>query len=176
MNSICNLILEFQAGRRDAALDIISKMYPLLKSYAKKLKYEDAFDDLQLFMIECISKIDVSQIDNCSDGAMVNYFATAIYRKYITLSIALKKRIEGETIKPDDDTADDNTLGYEDDYSELFLYSVKSLLNQTESNVIEGLFYRNLSVNEVAEKYDLSNWNVYKIRDKALSKLRKSIM
>lgn len=47
------LILNAQLGNQDALLAIIEKFKPINMKYARKLNYEDAYEDLILFNIEC---------------------------------------------------------------------------------------------------------------------------
>ncbi len=60
-----------QKQRGKALLPIIQKFLPLLKKYAFKLNYEDAFSDLQLFLISLIVKIDTEQFS--TEGQLVSY-------------------------------------------------------------------------------------------------------
>lgn len=175
MDKIYELIKRFQEGEKGAALLVLDKMKPRIRKYARMLEYEDAFYDLQLFVLECIAKIKTEEIDNVSDGAMVNYLYTSMYHKYVSVSKLLKEENKLRIVKPDNNNADSNTIGCEDDYSELFLYSISKLLTDRETAVIEGLYFRNMSVNEIADKRDLSNWNAYKIHDKALKKLKRDL-
>lgn len=91
MNNIYDCIVDYQNGDKNKVLHIINKMNPVLYKYANKLNYEDAYNDLQLFLIIRISTFNCERIKNKSDGAMVNYIEKSIYHEYIKLS----KKSEG---------------------------------------------------------------------------------
>lgn len=71
---------------------------------------------------------------------------------------------------------DDNIIevlgGKEDDYSFIWFDELKNNLSDIEYKVIIGLYYNNLSVKELANEMNNSIWNIYKIRNKALSKIK----
>lgn len=137
----------------------------------KKLKYEDAYNDLQLFLIIKISMFDCENIKNKSDGALVNYIEKSIYHEYIKLS---KKNdmFDKEMIGVEDDNIIEVLGGKEDDYSFIWFDELKNNLSDIEYKVIIGLYYNNLSVKELAYKMNNSIWNIYKIKKKALNKIQ----
>lgn len=55
---IYNLLIKAQQGNQEAMLELINRFQPLLKKYARKLRYDDAYEDCQLFYIELIKKMD----------------------------------------------------------------------------------------------------------------------
>lgn len=80
-----------QDGNQDAMMTIIRRFNPLLRKYGRKLGYEDATDDLTVELIEQIKEFQISKLRSTSEGAIVNYIATTIYRDY---SRILKSIIE----------------------------------------------------------------------------------
>ena len=50
MTDILENIISYKKGNRDDILYVLEKIDPLLKKYAFKLDYEDAYFDLQLFV------------------------------------------------------------------------------------------------------------------------------
>jgi hypothetical protein len=88
---IIDLITKAQEGNEDAALLMIKKFNPLLKKYAYKLSYEDAYDDLLLDFIELIHNIRLDHIRNKDEGSMVSYICTSVRASYIKRLMDIKK-------------------------------------------------------------------------------------
>jgi DNA-directed RNA polymerase specialized sigma subunit len=55
---ICRLLARAQQGDDEAMLELINRFQPLLKKYAKKLRYDDAYEDCLLFFIELVKTMD----------------------------------------------------------------------------------------------------------------------
>lgn len=58
--TLFDLFLNAYNGNSFAQLQIVQRFQPLLKKYAALLKYEDAYSDLQLYLLEftAFRKID----------------------------------------------------------------------------------------------------------------------
>lgn len=58
--TLFDLFLNAYNGNSFAQLQIVQRFQPLLKKYAALLKYEDAYSDLQLYLLELLHfrKID----------------------------------------------------------------------------------------------------------------------
>lgn len=69
-----------QSGDDQAMLNLISKFLPLIKKYARKLGYEDAANDLIVDFIEFVSKWNLNNFYQSSDGAVVKYIAHSLYQ------------------------------------------------------------------------------------------------
>lgn len=70
-----------------ATLLLLEQFQPIIKKYARLLKYEDAANDLTLFFLELIDKIDLAQFCGSKrDFELLSYIGTSIRREYILLS------------------------------------------------------------------------------------------
>ena len=78
-----DIIEKSQGGDGDATLKLTEKFNPLLKKYAYKLFYEDAYNDLLLDFIELLHNIQIKNIHNKSEGSVVSYICTSIHSSYI---------------------------------------------------------------------------------------------
>ena len=76
-NKICNLIR--LADTNDSAVLNLSALFnPLLKKYAYKLSYEDAYNDLLLFFIELIKKLSRNPLRKQEDKYYLSYIKNSI--------------------------------------------------------------------------------------------------
>ena len=66
---LCELVNKAQIGDENAMIELIARFDPLLKKYASKLNYEDAYEDALLFFIELIKRL---RLDTLKDGGDCN--------------------------------------------------------------------------------------------------------
>ena len=76
-------ILKAQSGNEDVTLLLVNQFNPLLKKYARKLNYEDAYNDLVVEFLNLIKDIDVSNLSIKCDGSIVSYISKSVYNCYI---------------------------------------------------------------------------------------------
>lgn len=88
MKDIYELFSLAANGNEDALLEVIKRFTPLLKKYARKLNYEDAYYDLQLKLIEVVRSPLFSSL-SLSNGQSIAYIQQSIIHEYIRLG---KKR------------------------------------------------------------------------------------
>jgi len=77
------LLERSKCGDQEAVVELIERFKPLLKKYARKLNYEDAYEDLLLNFIEMLNTLNVNSLRARSDAVIVTYFGKAIYSHYI---------------------------------------------------------------------------------------------
>lgn len=75
-------------GDQTAKLEIINQFRPLLRKYAYKLNYEDAFYDLELKLLEILTMPFFNNPQN-TEEQIVSYIHRAIVNEYIRLNKAL---------------------------------------------------------------------------------------
>ncbi|WP_040412982.1 helix-turn-helix domain-containing protein, partial [Desulfosporosinus sp. OT] len=54
--SLESLILKAKSGERNALSQIIERFNPVLKKYCSSLEYEDAYNDLVIWMIRAVKQ------------------------------------------------------------------------------------------------------------------------
>ena len=67
-----------------AQLQIVQRFQPLLKKYAALLKYEDAYSDLQLYLLELLHSGKLTKLQRKDDGTLVKYIESSIRHQYIS--------------------------------------------------------------------------------------------
>ena len=154
-----------QKQRGEALLPIIQKFLPLLKKYAFKLNYEDAFSDLQLFLISLIVKIDTEQFS--TEGQLVSYIHISLKNEYIHIS--KKKNQEGKIILFAEFYEEDKKC---DKTNDMMFKELKLYLSQSEYDVIFNHYYLGTSISQIAKEKRISRQAVNQIKNRALKKLR----
>ena len=138
-----DIIEKSQGGDGDATLKLTEKFNPLLKKYAYKLFYEDAYNDLLLDFIELLHNIQIKNIHNKSEGSVVSYICTSIHSSYIKRLMEVK-RLRNILLYSD---LNDNELYYieaisasNDLYQEYELSLIKKILTKQELKVISMIY------------------------------------
>lgn len=173
--SLYRIILKAKNKDSGAMQYLISKFTPILKKYAYKLGYEDAYDDLQLFFIELVYNIDFNNIKSKDDGALTNYLNVSVYNHHLMLLRKYTAKEQNERVFNSEEEKDVviNKEGYIDDHSKLLFDRLDTILNETEAKVIKYIFYDNLSIKEVSILVNKTQRNVYKVKAKRLKKLKR---
>lgn len=86
MINISENIALAQNGDKTAFLRLIGCFSPLLKKYAFLLKYEDAYFDLQIKLIEIIMQLKLSSFQSTENPVLIGYFKNSLHHRYIALS------------------------------------------------------------------------------------------
>ncbi|WP_006524730.1 hypothetical protein [Desulfoscipio gibsoniae] len=73
-----DLIVQSQTGDSSATLTLIRKFDPLLRKYAYKLYYDDAYNDLLFDFIEFLNNIRLDRMRDTSEGILISYISTSI--------------------------------------------------------------------------------------------------
>ncbi len=168
------LISKSQSGDEDATLILIEKFKPLLKKYAYKLSYEDAYNDLLVDFIELIHNIQIYYIYNKDEGGAVSYICTAIHNSYTKRLIGLLKlkKILLYSELNDNELFNIESMSSTNDVYQYFdLPSVGSVLTQSETSVIKMVFNSGYTSTEIANICGVSRQAVNQMKQRALKKL-----
>lgn len=171
-----DLVVQLQKGDKEAALALINKFDPLLKKYAYKLYYEDAYDDLLIDFIELLNHIRLDRIRDTSEGILVSYICKSIRSSYIKRLITLKRL---HNFVPYSDLSDSERYyalaasASFDNYSILELTGIDNVLTESELSVVKMIFLLGYTVAETASVYGITRQAVNKTKKRALQKLAK---
>lgn len=172
---LATVILNAQNDDQDAMLTLLHKFCPLLRKYGRKLKYEDAFNDLTLDFIELILSINFSRQVNTSDAAITKYISKSIYHIYLKrLKTIIEKEpncISIEALTP----VQLNILSLKeamwDEYS-LANYLPQKILTDKELFVLISIYEDGLTATALARQLNVSRQNVNQIKKRAEKKLK----
>lgn len=173
---LINRILEAQNGSNDATLLLVHKFNPLLKKYAKKLGYEDAYSDLLVDFLSLIKKMKVHRMHNRSDGGIVLYISKSVHTNYLKKSREIYKYINRirllSALNKEEQYYVETLLSSSDNHDRLQIVSLKQILNKHELYIINHLFYEGFSSTDIAHQLGISRQAVNQSKLRALKKLK----
>lgn len=172
---ICSLLEKAQQGDQAAMLELINRFQPLLKKYARKLGYDDAYEDCLLFFIELVKFMDLKKLNDRNDQAAVAYIKVSVkhfydkrIRKVIEknqeiafsdLSKEQKYYVEAKTAKPDE--------------KDIFIeFGIDKRLSPKEKLVIYLVYVKGYTTSELARELLKSKQTVNQLKKRALGKLK----
>ncbi|PXV86254.1 RNA polymerase sigma factor (sigma-70 family) [Lachnotalea glycerini] len=174
-----NDIVKSQKGDRDSTLKLINKFTPLLKKYAFKLNYEDAYNDLILNFIECIHNFHVENIKSKAERSIVSYICTSIHSSYVKRLneiIRLQNLFIYSNLSESEQYYIESLSATNDSHFKLYMESLQDFLTAPEISIIELVYYYGFSVNDIANFYGISRQAVNQMKNRALRKLKKDYM
>lgn len=163
-----------------ALVELIERFAPLLNKYAKKLKSEDAYADLQLKFIEVVLRFDPSKMRSSDDPYILSYLSRAIHNHYIYLS---KQERLDDSAFPISAFGDENGVDMLDKlypphvekYScEEFDFLYKNL-TVYEADIIVAIYYYRYTVHDLARHYGVSSSAISQAKSNAIKKLKKAL-
>lgn len=171
---ISNLIAESQIGNSAATLHMIEKFKPLLKKYAYKLYYEDAYNDLLVDFIELIHDINLDHIRDKGEGKMVTYIYKSINSSFIKKLTAIKKLhncILYSELSENQLYYVNIILSTKDEYFIHELPDISIILTKTEFLIVKMIYCSGYTVAEIAFVFGISRQAVNQMKTRALKKL-----
>lgn len=175
---LIDLIRSAQEGNQDEMLLLIGKFSGLLKKYGRKLRCEDAENDLTADFIELIKTYQFEKLNNSSDGAIVNFLARSVYRFYLKrLQVLIEKTPSVISIEDLTPTQKDHLsvqISVENEMSVSLLIS-GGQLTQKEIYVLTAIYEKGCFVSKLADFLHVSRQNVNQIKKRDEKKLRKRL-
>ncbi|MCK9341023.1 MAG: sigma-70 family RNA polymerase sigma factor [Synergistaceae bacterium] len=172
-----DLWLRCSNGDEEAREELILAYRPMVYWLAKKLKvhygtYPDLIQEGMVSLINAVDRFEVKR-NNC--------FSTYAYYKIKGGMINFIQRVEAKAPIPVDDEVFINeaplaaSLSEHADRTEwtLDLEQAMNSLSQREADIVKALVIEGRAAKEVAEEADLDISHIYRIRRKAIAKLRK---
>lgn len=176
---LIDIILKAQEGNNEASLILIGQFNPLLRKYAYKLSYDDAYNDLLVDFLEIIKSIDINNLHNNCDGSIVSYICKSVYTSYIGKSKAKHKYFQFVTpfsgLSENEKYYAEVSLASYDNYNILLTLSLNKILNQQEFLVIYTIYFLGYSSADIAQASGISRQAVNQTKVRALKKLRNAL-
>lgn len=171
--SIYGLIELARFGDKESMELLIVKFEPIINSLARKLKCECGKTDLIIFFMELIYGMNITNMINLSDGALVNYIKKSLYREYYRLS---KKNsiMEVELI---DHFAEENNEYKKVDF-EIYLDELvmNKIINKNQKYALIKKYYNQCTDKEIAMNIGVSRQAVNKMQKVAIRNLKEYLI
>ena len=172
-SNLSNLIIKVQSGDKDAMLYIIEKFSPLIKHYARSISVEDAFEELELALLNIVSRLhtDALAIDN--EYTILSYLKKSIRNHSFDLqkkNQSNKFILDAHYIRKQHNItslADD----FHDYYSCIFWSEVEGVVTQQEYRILLLYFVYQFKCSEIAFNLNISRQAVNSSKKRAIQKL-----
>lgn len=175
---LIDLIRSAQKDDEHAMLQLINRFDKLFQKYGRKLRYEDAKNDLIVDFIGLIKTFDFEKINNTSDGAIVNFLVKSTYRFYLKHLEIFMNKSNMEVPLCDLDSSQvqilERRLAMQDSLSVSELFP-KNVLTLKEQKILIAIYQEGRSVSDVAAFLHVSRQNINQIKKRAESKIRKKL-
>ena len=169
--TLFDLFLNAYNGNSFAQLQIVQRFQPLLKKYAALLKYEDAYSDLQLYLLELLHSGKLTKLQRKDDGTLVKYIESSIRHQYISLN-SRKNAVDNSVIASVDEIDfDQMSLSSNDEYPELLISDLHSVLQPSELTLLSQFVFKGMSIADIAEKSGVSRQAINRKKLSILKKL-----
>lgn len=170
------LIQNAQKGNKEAMLELINRFSPLFKKYAKKLNYEDAYEDIVLYFIKLVKIFKLSEMKNSEEAAIVSYINIAVvnfYHKSVYKAVKDKKEIAISVLTEEQRYYIESLLVKSDVPDILLELKGKDFLDEKEYKLLSMIYVEDYSVAEIARMYNKTRQSVNQMKQRILKKLRK---
>jgi len=170
-----NIITESQKGDKDATLMLIKKFNPLLKKYAGKLNYEDAYDDLVIEFLQILHDMQIDHIRNKNEGIIISYIAACLHSSYVKLLIKIQhihNFILYSELSDEELYNIESKTAINDSYSDDDISYIKAVLTNPETQIILYIYFKQYTVAEIAKLYGVSRQAINQTKTRALKKLK----
>lgn len=172
------LINSVQSNDQNAMMELIERFQPLLKKYAAKLNYEDAYEDLMLYYIGLIKSLNLKKLSCTKDEIIVSYINVSVknfYKKEITKIIRCKKEVALSDLTEEQKYYVDVKSAAEDETDLFMEFGLREVLNENECQVIYLLYVEGYTTAEIARLSSKSRQAVNQLKNRALNKIKKSL-
>lgn len=172
------LIERAQKDDNLAMLELIERFDPLLKKYAAKLRYEDAYDDLLLFFIERIKNFNQEKQICRNDGAIASYIKVCIKNfcnKKGKESAKSKNEIVLSALTQEQAYYAEADLSKEDKEDIFVELGLKNLLNEEEAKMLYMVYIEGYTTTEIAKACNKTRQAVNQFKNRTLRKVKKAL-
>lgn len=161
-------IVSAQQNNESAKLDLVQTFDPLLRKYARLLQGgEDSYQELVLFFLDLLNKINLKKLRDHNDATIVRYIATSTRNHYIRLSQKGRSLSDHEVELSDtmqftaaEDAFGESTAG------------ILDCLSEFERLVVVSVILEGYSAAEIAKRKHCSRQHINQVKQRALAKLK----
>lgn len=173
---ICNLLMKAQKGEQKAMMELIDRFQPLLRKYAKKLGYDDAYEDCLLFFIELITTMNLRKINGWKDQSVVSYIKVSVinfYKRKIRKVIKEEQEIVFSELTKEQRYYIEARMAKPDEINDFLELGIDRFLSKEEWMILYLVYAKGYTIAEIARKEHKSRQTVNQLKQRTLNKLKK---
>ena len=173
-NHIIGLIKLSQLREGKSLVELIGLFDPLLKKYAKKLKYDEAYYDLRFEFINAIFELNTTNLEELSEGQIINYITKMIYHHYINQSKKIRSNVKSMVFSEMSDqmvSIINAKLAVEDQQKDYEIEFALRKLNIDEQKLVYLIFFKEYSIQEIAQSYGTSRQAINQKKKRIVQKM-----
>jgi DNA-directed RNA polymerase specialized sigma subunit len=169
MISLYEMVKRAKSGDEQSLEYLILKFDPIINSISRKLNMECAKTDMVIFFIKLIKGMNIENIKNLSDGALVKYVEISLRRKYIKMNNK-DSIIEVEL----NDVFNSHNNEYTEIEFKIFLDEIenKKVINKKQNYVLLEKYFNQNTEQEIADELKISRQAVNKMNRLAIKNIR----
>lgn len=174
--NLFKIVQDYQTKNSNDIILLIHKIDPLLKKYARKLQYEDAYNDLLLSLIETIKKMPISNFNPEYQGAIFNYLSKSIYTSFIKqMSKYIKYNNQHIFLDDEWNLFESKSYNTTDIMDLNNILHKTNILNDNEKLILYGIYYLGYKDIDIANKMGKSRQSICNLKRRALRKLEHAL-
>ncbi len=167
---LLSLLGKFRKGDMSVFPVIFSEFEGLIHHYARKSDAEDTAEELSVFFLELMYKLDISRFIGAKGDGLSRYIAVCLRNKYIAFSC------QNENFKKVSRWAPSETTFAEDFSKRTFLKDALKYLTPKQRTVITLKYIYDYSDAEIALNLNISRQAVNRIKNRAIEVLREYLL
>ncbi len=168
-----------QENDEEDMLLLIEKFRPLMVKYARKLNYEDAYDDVMLYFIKLVKSIKLDKLTDQTDKIIISYINKSItnfYHKKIPQIVSRQKEVIMSELTEEQQYYIEVKTAQTDEINILDEYGLGHLLTEAERKLIYQVYVEGHSVAELAKYQNRTRQAVNQQRIRAIRKIKACLL
>lgn len=155
-----------------AIVKLIEHFYPLMKKYAMKLEYEDAYEDMVLWFIELIRSDKLALLQEEVIVSYIHVSVTNYYNKKIGKILERKKEVVFSDLSERYLYLLEVRTATKDNHSLFEEWNLQEILNESECMILKLFLIDGYSCAEIARVSGKSRQAINQQKKRALKKLK----
>lgn len=169
------LIQNVQENSEEDMLALIERFKPLMVKYARKLNYEDAYNDIVLCFITLIKSQNLCKLVSKADNIIVTYINHSIinfYNKKIPKIISRKNEVVMSELTEEQQYFLEVKTAQENEIDIINEYGLTQLLTESEQLLIYQVYVEGHTISELARYQNRTRQAVNQQRIRAVNKIK----
>lgn len=173
---ICSLLEKAQQEDMEAMEELIVRFQPLLRKYARKLGYDDAYEDCLVFFIELIKKMELRKLKGQKDQPAVSYINVSVvnfYKKRIGKMIEKEHEIAFSELTKEQRYYIEARMAKREETNGFTELGLDKFLSKEEQMILSLVYAQGYTTAEIARREHKSRQTVNQLKQRTLNKLKK---